>query len=199
MLIVIPTRDNEELRYDTKSINTVVIKNSDCIHPYGHIFYAELGKLFTFIETERFYDCLKNNETIAFMQNRRYFTNFDKLDVKTDEVIMAKSQYFRISLEKQFKWGHSNATYLFDQVMKAANAPQDLIDSPLCCFHNIFIMKAFNVKRYCEFVKPILNSIYKEEYKEKFGAYLAERLFWMWAKLNLIIKEEEFTELPKLY
>lgn len=199
MKIIVPMRDDETLRYDTKGIETTIIKNSDCIHPYGHIFYAELGKLFTFIETERFYECLKTNETIAFMQNRRYFTNFNSLDVKDDEVIMAKSLYFKVSLERQFKWGHSNATYLFDQVMQAINAPEDLLNSPLCCFHNIFIMKANNVKKYCEYVKPILNNIFREEYKEKFGAYLAERIFWMWCKINLNIIQEDFTELSKLY
>ena len=74
MIILLPLVDNEEPRIIIKNTNNKLIQihTSDCISPFNHIFFAEIGKLLHFWKTNK-----ENFNDICFIQNRRFFKDFD--------------------------------------------------------------------------------------------------------------------------
>lgn len=193
MIVLLPLADNENRRIPFVDSKVIELKTSECDYPFNHIFFAEIGKMLHFWKIN-----IENFDSICFIQNRRYFKDFDKFQKIDDQIVyLAKSENIGLNLKNQFFSCHNEVKQIFNNILNECDLNKELLNSNNLCPHNIFYSNKLFFDQYCQFLNNHLIKYFDEKYTKKYGAWISERLLHLFAYSNFKVEQKEIIVLPK--
>jgi hypothetical protein len=196
MKIILPLADNENVRINSK-YEIIKIRTSDCKEPFNHIYFAEVGKLLYF--SENYLNNFEDDEVFAFIQNRRFFKDLDDIEsIKKDEVILSKEELIWFDIRTQFKYCHPKYSEIFNGICDDLKIPVKILNCNILSPHNIFIANKNFIMKYTTFIKDFLLKYFNEDLEDKAGAWMCERLLYVYCKMNYNLIFKDIIELEKL-
>ena len=194
MIVLLPLSDNENCRIPSINSKIIELKTSQCLYPFNHIFFAEIGKMLHFWKTNK-----ENFDSICFIQNRRYFkdmNSFQKIDDKT--VYLSKDMLVGpLNIRENFYSNHRQSKEIFDNILNESNLNKELLKKNKLCPHNIFYSNKLFFDQYCQFLNDHLIKYFDEKYDKKWAAWICERLLHLFAYTYFKVEQKEIIVLPK--
>lgn len=195
MIVILPLSNDEKVIFknNDERIKIYELRSNDCEKPFDHIFFAEIGKLIYF--KRNYLKYIDKNETIAFIQNRRYFNDIENIKIENDnDVVVARNELFFFNIFDQFLscYGHRNFVKMFNEIIEENNFTKILKNSNNFNPHNIFISKVTFFNSYVTFLEETLLKYFNESFSSKGGAWISERLLYAYLiknNYNLIEKD----------
>ncbi len=193
MKILLPLADGEQQRRSFKS-EVIKLYTSDLEKRYQSNFYSEVGKLITFSKMDI------DDDTVAFIQNRRFFKNLDDLTVNEDEVILAPEENLGgLNILSQFNHCHPKSSKIYKDILKKLNVNEKILNLTSFSPHNIFVADKMFLVFFGSFIDSIFRNYDGELTGEKTGAWICERLLHVFAHQFYNVRTEPIEVLSKLH
>lgn len=209
--IILPLADGEEVRapiFDNVRYYKVYTKDiSNTV--YSSNWYCEVGK---FIYWTKEFDFkfrhqgsnntsgpIGLNETYGIIQNRRFFQNLNELNIySNNEVILANKEWLGgYSLINQFKYCHPKYFEKFLKICKKLEINENILEKSELSPHNIFLAKINFLFDYASFLHEFLDPFFDPSENEKVGAWIGERLLYVFANTYYKVRTAPIITLPK--
>lgn len=160
---------------------------------YQSVFWSEIGKyLYCLNEIKYFSDRL-----YGMIQNRRFFRCLDNISVEKNEVVLAPEEWHGITIRDQFRHCHYKYSSIFDEICEKIDVDKSLLERRSFSPHNIFLSKQDFFIQYGNFLKETLTPYFDSNINEKAGAWIAERLLYVFAHSHFKVKTEQIEVLDK--
>lgn len=191
--IIVPLATNEQPKFSNSNVNLFYVHSEECYPKMlQHIFWSEIGKyLYCYKEIKK-YDCL-----YGFVQNRRFFKDIEKIELNENEVCLAPLENHGVPILNQFRCCHPLYFEMFKEICEKADFNKELLNRNSWSPHNIFISNYSFFIDYGDFLKSTLTPYFNESFNEKVGAWISQRLLFLFAASNYKIKNYEMITLPK--
>ena len=209
--IILPLADGEEIRTPIfENVKYYKIYTKEVNAPYNSYWYAEVGK---FIQWTKNFDLnfrrlginstngpIGLNTTYGMIQNRRFFQNLDELNVySNNEVILANKEWLGgLTIVNQFKFCHPKYFEKFLKICKKLEINEELLEEGELSPHNIFLAKLNFLYEYSTFLHEFLDPFFDPNENDKVGAFIAERLLYIFANSYFKTRTAPIITLPKI-
>lgn len=192
--ILLPLATGEQKRIYDFDVTFLHIHTEECYpKEYQSIFWSEIGKyLYCFKEVKDF-----DGRLYGMVQNRRFFKHLDKLNVEKNEVILAPEEWHGISIKDQFRHCHYKYFSIFDEICQKIDIDHSLLERRYFSPHNVFVSDMDFFIQYGEFLKKTLTPYFDPNINEKVGAWISERLLYVFAHSHFKVKTEPIEVLDK--
>ena len=133
----------------------------------------------------------------GMVQNRRFFKGLDNITVGKNEVILAPEEWVGFDIVHQFRCCHYKYSSIFEEICQKIDIDHSLLERRSFSPHNIFVSEMDFFIQYGDFLKKTLTPYFDSKINEKVGAWISERLLYVFAHSHFKVKTEPIEVLDK--